>query len=605
MSDYTNTPIGSGYNATSAINTELSAVETAVNSKLDKSGSTMTGELDMNSKKIINLPDATTLQEPVTYGQMINGASFAASDAKYFDTVALATADTTLGVGDVVIIEERANGIFNVISGTSTANTYNIIAHGSLSLSLELGLEGGINVRQFGATGNGTTDDTSAIQAAIDTRRNVFIPDGTYLVSSLDYGTPSFANQMNITGAGRNEVILKGSGTGPILTIGSTSMTNFISNILISGIEFDGQGAGTTTEGVICYGLVESTFRDCTFTNCGTGLYDYGGIANIYENCKIGSSGVGNSIGLRFNNDATLFYTGDSNANIVRNCAVKANSQWGIYFDYGRQLVVDSCDIEGNGQSALGSDYGGIYVGSSAGARVTNYETGVVILNCWFEANTGKAEVWLNGGSSFLKNCYFRTASAKITSDIIIDRGQYSIIDCISNVAKTANIDETVSVNVQSGNMIMGGSFGNITYDPVKTTVLAERSENNNIAKKTKIATSDSGATASTDANHLVVESSGRTGITILSGNTNEGRVLFGDDGSSFAGWVEYDHSTNDMNFRVNGSTKAKLLAGGGLGLSNSAANTNTPSGATAHQLPIYDASGTLLGYIPIYAAAW
>ncbi len=122
MSDYTNTPIGSGYNTNASINTELSAVETAVNSKLDKSGSTMTGELDMNSKKIINLPDATTLQEPVTYGQMINGASFAAADAKYFDTVALATADTTLAVGDVVIIEERASGIFDVVTVGTTPN---------------------------------------------------------------------------------------------------------------------------------------------------------------------------------------------------------------------------------------------------------------------------------------------------------------------------------------------------------------------------------------------------------------------------------------------------------------------------------------------------
>ena len=40
MSDYTNTPIGSGYNTNASINTELSAVETAVNSKLDKSGGT-------------------------------------------------------------------------------------------------------------------------------------------------------------------------------------------------------------------------------------------------------------------------------------------------------------------------------------------------------------------------------------------------------------------------------------------------------------------------------------------------------------------------------------------------------------------------------------
>ena len=35
------------------------------------------------------------------------------------------------------------------------------------------------------------------------------------------------------------------------------------------------------------------------------------------------------------------------------------------------------------------------------------------------------------------------------------------------------------------------------------------------------------------------------------------------------------------------------------------AVNTNTPSGATAHQLPIYNEAGTLLGYIPVYGSAW
>jgi len=33
--------------------------------------------------------------------------------------------------------------------------------------------------------------------------------------------------------------------------------------------------------------------------------------------------------------------------------------------------------------------------------------------------------------------------------------------------------------------------------------------------------------------------------------------------------------------------------------------NTATPSGATAYQLPIYDETGTLMGYIPIYGSAW
>lgn len=43
----------------------------------------------------------------------------------------------------------------------------------------------------------------------------------------------------------------------------------------------------------------------------------------------------------------------------------------------------------------------------------------------------------------------------------------------------------------------------------------------------------------------------------------------------------------------------------GRIKTNQTAANTNTPSGATAKQLPLYDEAGTLLGYVPVYAAPW
>ena len=195
MSDYTNTPIGSGYNANSAINTELSAVETAVNSKLDKSGSTMTGELDMNSKKIINLPDAATLQEPVTYGQMINGASFAASDAKFYDTVALWQADTTSEVGDIAIIGERGNGTFNVISGTGTANTYNIVAHTTLDLSVEAYISTSVSDELYGVSATASASyNQGAAQAALSEGLTTYFR----IASTIDSALTSSAAKQSI-----------------------------------------------------------------------------------------------------------------------------------------------------------------------------------------------------------------------------------------------------------------------------------------------------------------------------------------------------------------------------------------------------------------------
>ena len=48
---------------------------------------------------------------------------------------------------------------------------------------------GTINVKNYGATGDGVTDDTAAIQAAIDSGGDVFVPEGTYMCNGLSLTT--------------------------------------------------------------------------------------------------------------------------------------------------------------------------------------------------------------------------------------------------------------------------------------------------------------------------------------------------------------------------------------------------------------------------------
>lgn len=77
------------------------------------------------------------------------------------------------------------------------------------------------NVRDYGAVGDGVTDDTTAIQATIDANKNVYIPEGTYKITS-QINLPSFTAQGNpwdednpirIIGAGPNITKLVYTGT--------------------------------------------------------------------------------------------------------------------------------------------------------------------------------------------------------------------------------------------------------------------------------------------------------------------------------------------------------------------------------------------------------
>lgn len=70
---------------------------------------------------------------------------------------------------------------------------------------------GGVCVLDYGAIGDGSADDTSAIQAAIDTGKSVYFPAGTYKITSA-----LLFNQVNVAyyGDGRNSSYIMLSGSG-------------------------------------------------------------------------------------------------------------------------------------------------------------------------------------------------------------------------------------------------------------------------------------------------------------------------------------------------------------------------------------------------------
>jgi hypothetical protein len=93
-----------------------------------------------------------------------------------------------------------------------------------------------INVQRFGARGDGVTNDTAAIQAAIDAApqgSTIYFPAGTYVVSNFQVRNRS---GLSFTGEGEKSVIKQKAGAPRIVTFDGAS------DIVIAKIAFDANG---------------------------------------------------------------------------------------------------------------------------------------------------------------------------------------------------------------------------------------------------------------------------------------------------------------------------------------------------------------------------
>jgi len=81
------------------------------------------------------------------------------------------------------------------------------------------------------------------------------------------------------------------------------------------------------------------------------------------------------------------------------------------------------------------------------------------------------------------------------------------------------------------------------------------------------IKSADSGASVDSNADELVVEGSGSSGISILSGTGNEGAIKFGDSGDNNIAYISYDHAGNDMYFGVNAANRMFISDAGNVGI--------------------------------------
>ena len=97
---------------------------------------------------------------------------------------------------------------------------------------------------------------------------------------------------------------------------------------------------------------------------------------------------------------------------------------------------------------------------------------------------------------------------------------------------------------------------------------------------KLQVYTGASGATAHVNADEIVAEGSGNTGLSILTPNNATGAIYFGDPQDATVGQIGYNHSTNDMAFQTASGNRMNVLGTGDVHVVNNLMlGTTTVSG--------------------------
>jgi hypothetical protein len=204
-----------------------------------------------------------------------------------------------------------------------------------------------ISVKDFGAVGDGVTDDSSAIQAAINAAQGspVYFPAGTYILeSSLELNfssavSPTYQPATRLVGAGPQVVTLVNrSGNAAIKNTPTLAQTQEL-----IGIRFFG--------GVLT-GFTITTDNLSSSNSSGIELASYW-FATLANLTITQVDGVGISVPEipAFGANSDKYSCGSL---IVDNCLIDANDGWGIASDiYSITWIIKNCYLSNNTQGAI------------------------------------------------------------------------------------------------------------------------------------------------------------------------------------------------------------------------------------------------------------
>lgn len=417
-----------------------------------------------------------------------------------------------------------------------------------------------VSVLDFGAKGDGVTDDTAALQAAITALANggtLHIPKGIYLTSQV---LNLSGKKLHLVGDGINQTVIRASIAMSYLLAAVESSTAYSFNeFRVEGIQFDGNNLAQ-----VGFNLAHRhycTFKDCAFFN----NTDFAHTAknswlNNYYNCVFGACPVG------------VFLQGSNHRNAFYSCSWIGNSTTGLQIidgtDGNSAITFNNCDWEfQNGPL----DVGCIYIASAATFSFNDCYIGEN-MNGTVLTMDGNGSINVNGGVLFngvsANSKVFRTSGAgniTVKNAEIIGGTFSSIASLGSQFGSKFSLENCrlgfATLGIQT---IVGEGFNKIAYpNPV-----------NSFGKAWTLSTSDGTATQSVTgtARSVTVNTPSSSGLMFLTSpiDTNKLSSGLGPSGRFSRVLITYQSNTAANLYTVNTVGGSPVNSLGALPLSAS-----------------------------------
>ena len=330
--------------------------------------------------------------------------------------------------------------------------------------------EGWVNVKDFGAKGDGVTDDTAVFQQCLGQDNvNIYIPNGTYFLS----GTILIGNNINILGESWNTIILfQNSSIG--FKENNKSRIKFC-NFTISSFDFDKSWRDSYTykrmfelhkgsdiefnhinfeningHAIYAYHVNNMTIQNCNFYNGGTSyLMIYSSTGRFMHNKMYAD--------IDFENDLFVYQRYDSHMlyfdNKSENCGIGSTSTAGTgtfgltYIIAGGRAILDS-NVDRNPRI---SNFG--FSGDAYDCKAVNND---------FTSRPGYHCFWIESG----------TSKQHIISNNTFHTGGFGIGD---NAGTNVIVSNNLFLDVDNDILGFGSQCKTVTFTNNSVTFLTEQ----------------------------------------------------------------------------------------------------------------------------------